>query len=102
MKSPKKYCPISSSRISPSTELVSSKNIPTTVNSFRLRHLDLLPELFTQIVFLCVELDMVDLQILAIDGQKIQAAASFRKSKNLKGLKKEYAKVQKGIRKLVE
>ena len=45
---------------------------------------------------------MVDLQILAIDGQKIQAAASFRKSKNLKGLKKEYAKVQKGIRKLVE
>ena len=73
-----------------------------TVNSFRLRHLDLLPELFTQIVFLCVELDMVDFQNLAIDGQKIQANASFRKSKNLKGLKKEYAKVQKGIRKLVE
>ena len=73
-----------------------------TVNSFRLRHLDLLPELFTQIVFLCVELDMVDFQNLAIDGQKIQANASFRKSKNLNGLKKEYAKVQKGIRKLVE
>ena len=73
-----------------------------TVNSFRLRHLDLLPELFTQIVFLCVKLDMVDFQYLAVDGQKIHANASFRKSKNLKGLKKEYAKVQEGIIKLVE
>ena len=41
-----------------------------TVHSFRLRHLDLLPELFTQIVFLCVKLDMVDFQYLAVDGQK--------------------------------
>ena len=73
-----------------------------TVNSFRLRYLDLLPEFFTQIVFLCVKLDMVDFQYLAVDGQKIHANASFRKSKNLKGLKKEYAKVQGGIIKLIE
>ncbi len=53
-----------------------------TVNSFRLRHLDLLLELFTQIVFLCVKLDMVDFQYLAVDGEKIHANASFRKSKN--------------------
>ena len=44
----------------------------------------------------------VDFQYLAVDGQKIHANASFRKSKNLKGMKKEYAKIQEGITKLVE
>ena len=66
-----------------------------TVNSFRLRHLDLLPEQFTLILFLCVELDMVDFQYLAIDGKKIQANASFRKSKHLKGLKRLEQKAEK-------
>ncbi len=73
-----------------------------TVNAFRLRHLGALPQLFAQIVFMCVQLGMVDLGYLAIDGQKIQANASFRKSKNLKGLEKEYRKVRGGIKKLVE
>lgn len=73
-----------------------------TVNSFRLRHLDLLPGLFAQIVFLCVKLDMVDFNYLSVDGQKIQANASYRKSKNLKGLEREYKKVKKGLKKLVE
>ena len=54
-----------------------------TINSFRLRHLQILPGLFSQIVMLCTELGMVGFEHLAIDGQKIQANASCRKSKNL-------------------
>ena len=73
-----------------------------TVNSFRLRHLEVLPQLFSQIVFMCVRLGMVDFGYLSIDGQKIQANANFRKSKNLKGLKIEYRKVSEGMKKLVE
>ena len=73
-----------------------------TVNSFRLRHLEQLPQLFAQIVFLCVRLGMVGFEHLSVDGQKIQANASFRRSKNLKGLRKEYGKVQQAMRKLVE
>ena len=73
-----------------------------TVNSFRLRHLDVLPQLFSQIVFMCVQLGMVDFKYLSVDGQKIQANASYRKSKNLKGLEKEYRKVREGMKKLVE
>ena len=42
----------------------------------------LLPNLFTKIVLLCVELELVDFEHLAIDGQKIQANASFKKSKD--------------------
>ena len=57
-----------------------------TINDFRLRHLKDLSGLFTQIVLLCKELDMLDFEHMAIDGQKIQANANYKKSKNLKGV----------------
>ena len=73
-----------------------------TINSFRLKNLDILPVLFAQIVLLCKELDMIDFKHLAIDGEKIQANASYRNSKDLKGIEKEYDKIKEGIRKLLE
>lgn len=73
-----------------------------TINNFRLRHLDDLHDLFTQIVMMCKELDMIDFKHLAIDGEKIQANASYRNSKNLKGIKKEYEKLKEGLKKLLE
>jgi transposase len=45
---------------------------------------------------------MVGFEHLAIDGQKIQANASYRKSKSLEQLEKEYAKVRAGLAKLLE
>jgi len=45
---------------------------------------------------------MVGFGHLAVDGQKIQANASFRRSKNRKGLRKEYGKVQQAMQKLLE
>jgi transposase len=72
-----------------------------TINTFRLNHLDKLPGLFTQIVMLCMELGMLDMDHLAIDGQKIHANANYRRSKNLKGLKKEYDKIHNGMEKLL-
>lgn len=45
---------------------------------------------------------MLDFKHMAIDGEKIQANASYRNSKNLKGIKKEYEKVKKGMRKLLK
>ena len=53
-----------------------------TVNSFRTRHMKVLPKLFAQIVMICVRLDMLDFQHLAIDGQRIKANANYRRSKN--------------------
>lgn len=73
-----------------------------TINSFRLRHLDRLPGLFTQIVYLCGSLGLIGFEHLAIDGQKIEANASFRRSKNLKQVKKEYDKMKQGLQKLLE
>ena len=72
-----------------------------TINAFRLRHIERLGGLFTQIVLLCNRLGMIGFEHLAIDGQKIHANANFKKSKNLKGLKTEYEKVKAGIEKLL-
>lgn len=72
-----------------------------TINAFRLRHLPRLAALFTEIVLLCRGLGMIGFEHLAIDGQKIQGNANFRKSRNLKGLRKEYEKVKAGLDKLL-
>ncbi len=50
---------------------------------------------------LCNRLGMIGFEHLAIDGEKIHANANFKKSKNLKGLKREYEKVKMGIEKLL-
>jgi transposase len=73
-----------------------------TLCRFRTRHLGQLPGLFAQIVHLCVKLGMVDFEHLAIDGQKIQADASWRRSKTKKRLEKSMARVTEGMRKLLE
>ena len=72
-----------------------------TINAFRTRHLQVLAKLFSQIVMLCIELDMVDFKHLAIDGQKIKASANYRRSKNRKRTKKSYEKVKQGIEKVL-
>ena len=73
-----------------------------TLNRFRSRHLQQLPGLFAQIVHLCAKLGMIDFKHLAIDGQKIQADASWRRSKTKKRLEKSMARVTEGMRKLLE
>lgn len=73
-----------------------------TLNNFRTRHRDELPDLFVQIVALTKKLGMISFENLAVDGQKIQANASFKKSYDKKRLKKNYDRVKKGMEKLLE
>jgi len=73
-----------------------------TINNFRTRNMEVLPDIFTQIVHLCVKLGMVEFEHLAIDGEKVQADASYRRSKNKKRLEASYERVREGIKKLLE
>lgn len=73
-----------------------------TLNNFRTRHIEQLPRLFAHIVHLCKRLGMIDFEYLAIDGQKIQADASYTRSKTKKRLRYSMKKVTKGMRKLLE
>ncbi len=72
-----------------------------TINNFRTRHMEVLPDIFTQIVHLCVKLGMVEFEHLAIDGEKVHANASYHRSKNKKRLEQSYERVKEGIAKLL-
>jgi transposase len=73
-----------------------------TINAFRLRHLKDIPNLFAQIVMLCKELGMIGFEHLAVDGEKIQANANFKNSKNLPQVKAELERLENGLKKLLE
>ncbi len=68
-----------------------------TINDFRTRHGKVLPKLFAQIVMICVRLEMLDFQNLAVDGQKIKANANYKRSKNRKRTKQSYQRVKEAI-----
>jgi transposase len=72
-----------------------------TINDFRLRHLDVLPSLFAQVVFLCNKLGLVGYEHLAIDGEKIEANASFRKSYSAERLQKRLKKIERAVEALL-
>lgn len=73
-----------------------------TLNEFRTRHLEELPNLFAQIVLTCESLDMVGFEHLAMDGQKIQANANFRKSMNRERLEERLKNVEDGMKKILD
>lgn len=68
-----------------------------TINDFRTRHMEVLPSLFAQIVMICVRLDMLDFNNLAVDGEKIKANANYRRSKNRKRTRQSYKRVKEAV-----
>jgi transposase len=72
-----------------------------TLNNFRVRHIEQLPGLFSQIVLLCAALGMIDFKHLAIDGQKIAASANFRNNVDKRRAEKQIKKIEKGMNRLL-
>ena len=73
-----------------------------TINLFRIKFPDEIPEIFTQIIMLCNELGLVGFENLSIDGQKLKACANLFQNKNLKGIAKEKERIKKQLAKLLE
>src|SRR5208283_5969916 len=64
-----------------------------TINRFRKDHLDLLKELFGQIVRLCLEMGMVQVGRIALDGSKFKANASERRMKRKEDVEREIERI---------
>lgn len=64
-----------------------------TLARFRRRHQDAIAALFGQVLGLCVKAGMVDAGVVAIDGTKIAANASFFANRNREDLGKVAAKI---------
>lgn len=64
-----------------------------TLARFRRRHQDAIADLFGQVLGLCVKAGLVDAGVVAIDGTKIAANASFFANRNREDLEKLAAEV---------
>jgi len=73
-----------------------------TINSFRKRHIRQLPDLFAQVVMLCVNLDLVGFKYLSVDGETIKANANFQKNKSKAQVKKELERLKTTMEKLLK
>lgn len=73
-----------------------------TINNFRTRHMEQIPDLFAQVVILCQQLGMINFEHLAIDGQKIEANASFKNSYDFKRVEKRYKKIKMAMEKIAQ
>lgn len=69
-----------------------------TISDFRKNNLDVLPELFGQIVRIAQELGFVTLGHVSIDGSKIKANASKHKAMTRKRMKQEIARLEREIK----
>ena len=73
-----------------------------TINRFRKDNIDILKGLFIQIVRLCVEMGMVSIGTIAIDGTKLKANASYRRTKKASDLDKDIAIIDEQIESILK
>jgi monoamine oxidase len=73
----------------------------TTINQFRLDHGEALGELFAEMLRLCLEAGLVKLGAVALDGAKIQAAASYHKAMSYKRMNEEEARLREQVAELL-
>ncbi|MBA7687207.1 hypothetical protein ES703_95668 [subsurface metagenome] len=74
----------------------------STIGKFLAKFADEIAELFSQVVMICREHDLVDFDILAIDSVKLRANASYKESKTLGSLEKEEEKIKERLREIIE
>ncbi|MBN1696348.1 MAG: hypothetical protein JW881_02435 [Spirochaetales bacterium] len=72
------------------------------MGKFLSRHKERIVELFSQIVEIGIEKDLINFDVLAIDTVKIRANASYKRFKTLSGMKEERRKIRERIKELIE
>jgi transposase len=73
----------------------------STMGRFLARFRNEIPDLFSQVVSICVEKGLVNFDLLAIDSVKLRANASYKHAKNLEGLSEEEQKLKEKPRELL-
>lgn len=83
---------------------LSSRQTPDfrTISDFRKNHIEEIKLSFKKVIRLSLELGMVNLGLVAIDGTKVKAAASDKQTKTEEELKKGLKKIEEDISKFLE
>jgi transposase len=73
----------------------------STMGKFLSKFSDELSELFSQVVMIGVEHDLIDFEVLNVDTVKIRANASYKQFRDLKGIREEKKKIRKKLDELL-
>jgi len=73
-----------------------------TISDFRKIHLDVLGDLFVQVLKLCSEAGLVELGTVALDGTKVKANASLEQTKKYDTLCEKEEKLEKAVKEMLE
>jgi transposase len=73
----------------------------STLGKFLCEHRTRIVELFSRIVEIGIEKELIDFDVLAIDTVKIRANASYKRFRNTEGLEKERQKIKEKLKELV-
>ena len=73
-----------------------------SISRFREENLEELSKTFVQILMMCKKGGLVKMGKIAIDGTKIKASASKRKTKDYEGIIKEYEKLETKVKELMK
>ncbi|MBS3782227.1 MAG: transposase, partial [Candidatus Thermoplasmatota archaeon] len=73
-----------------------------TISDFRKIHLNVLGDLFVQVLKLCGEAGLVELGTVALDGTKVSANASMEKRKKYETLCKKEEELEKAVKEMLE
>ena len=73
----------------------------STMGNFLVRFCAEIVELFTQVVKLCQEQELLKFELLAIDSLKLRANANYKQSKTMEGIQKEEEKLQLRLEELL-
>lgn len=74
----------------------------STMGKFLSQHKELIVELFSQVVEIGVENDLINFDVLAIDTVKIRANASYKKFRTHEKMTAERKEIRKRIKELIE
>lgn len=74
----------------------------STMGLFLARYATQIVELFSQVVSICQEQDLIEFDLLAIDSIKLRANANYKQSKTLAGVEKEENKIQARLEEILE
>lgn len=74
----------------------------STIGKFFSTYRNEIAELFTQIIMLCKENDLIDFDILTIDSVKIRANASHKNEKTIRGIEKEEGTIKEKLCNLLD
>ncbi len=74
----------------------------STMGKFLSRYRNAIVELASQTVLICVEHELVDFEVLAIDSIKVRANASYKQHKTLAAIEKERKKIEEKLASLLD